>query len=83
MTRAMKGLWDGMGRTTEGFPPMSFLQVSWNEANTLLFGCWSPKEREREEVGGWLDGRGLLEAYRKQYRGWRATVQETLAFRKS
>jgi len=27
----MKGLWDGMGKTTEGFPPMSFLQVSSNE----------------------------------------------------
>ncbi|KAL7412300.1 hypothetical protein BDY24DRAFT_393930 [Mrakia frigida] len=27
LTRAMKGLWDGMGRTTEGFPPMSFLQT--------------------------------------------------------
>lgn len=28
LTRAMKGLWEGMGRTTEGFPPMAFLQVS-------------------------------------------------------
>lgn len=28
LTRAMKSLWDGMGRTTEGFPPMAFLNVS-------------------------------------------------------